>query len=172
MTHPQSANEEELTHVIASLENTCTLKRQILALNVGASSSVCLCGNPSRERPLSSLCVEKWETRELHSLLISLSEMVLTINEGAKLAARWLKSPFDHLFHWITHMHLFRQSLPHFPSLECHLLLTSWRDFNHQGHEVSRLKCPGAGDLSGYRRAHLFCVYWAIGKDAFRASVL
>lgn len=108
MTHLQSASEEELTYVIASLENTCTLKWQILALNVGAIISLCLCGNPSRERPLSSLHVEKWGTRELHSLLIRLSEMVLTINEGAKLSTRWLKSPFDHSFHWITHTHLFR----------------------------------------------------------------
>lgn len=120
MTHLPSASEEELTYVIASLENTCTLKWQILALSVGAVSSLCLCGNPSRERPSSSLHVEKWRTRELHALLISLSEMVLTINKGAKLAARWLKPPFHPLFHWITHTHLLRQSSPRFPSLGCH----------------------------------------------------
>lgn len=110
---------------------------------------------PQQRKTIISLHVEKWRTRELHALLISLSEMVLTINEGAKLAARWLKPPFDPLFHWITHAHLFRQSSPCFPSLGCHLILISWRDFNRQGHEVSRHKCPSAGDLSGFQRAQL-----------------
>lgn len=34
MTHPQSANEEELAYVTASLENMYKLKLQILALTV------------------------------------------------------------------------------------------------------------------------------------------
>lgn len=31
---------------------------------------------------------DKWRTRELHSLLVSLSEMALTINEGEELTSK------------------------------------------------------------------------------------
>ena len=49
MTHSQRASEEELTYIIASLENMCTLKQQILALNVGASAVSVFVATPAEK---------------------------------------------------------------------------------------------------------------------------